>query len=98
MQIKKEGSHAENVIAPLRQNLLLRYMKKNRAKVKEYLQTKKEDLLMKMKYEIQLLPETNFSESILKQNFHYLNLIQLYIYVTSKRTHPIAWSVSHSEV
>jgi len=38
------------------------------------------------------------SESILKQNFHYLNLIQLYMYVTSKRIHPIVWSVSHSEV
>ena len=38
------------------------------------------------------------SESILKQNFHYLNLIQLYMYVTSKRIHPTVWSVSHSEV
>ena len=45
-----EGSHAENVIAPLRQIQLSRYMKKNRAKVRKHLQTKKEDLLMKMKY------------------------------------------------
>ena len=38
------------------------------------------------------------SESILKQNFHYLNLVQLYMYVTSKRIQPIVWSVSHIEV
>ena len=35
------GSHAENVIAHSKQNLLSRFMKKNRAK---------EDLQMKMKY------------------------------------------------